>query len=196
MVSTRTVIEAICPRTRDNLNQVFISLKVFGKQNKVPTAHITLNILTLKLLRLAGNIDLTADNRLKVRYCSKLGKLSLGTLRIKAKLTLHTLNSRKCSLQLKELLVILHGIYLARSNLSLQRLNLCLQRGDIRLSIRVLSKQSHHLISQRGKRLEFIALLTILLLDIVPKLLDTEHITVISNGNTRHTVLQRLINKA
>ena len=80
-VRSRTHVETLGPRLRDDLYQVVVSLEVLGQQDQVVAALVGLALLVVQAA--ACHIDLAADNGLEGQFAAKLLQLflTLGDLR-------------------------------------------------------------------------------------------------------------------
>ena len=76
VVRTRTHIEAVHPRARNEFDEVVVAVLVLGQHNKVPAAAVNLSFLQF-LVAAARHVHLATENRLEIGNRFLLGNHSL-----------------------------------------------------------------------------------------------------------------------
>ena len=166
-----------------------IALLILGQQNEVVTALVGLALLVLQPA--ARHVDLAADDGLEVGHRLQGGDLVAGGRGVESELLLHRLHLVGPRFGLVVGLRIVRRILLFRG----QRLQGRLEAGQITGRVALLRQQRLERRQQLLQRLDLVVLLVVLLLDVVVKLLDTEHIAVVGNGDAGLAVAHGLVHQ-
>ena len=190
-VGTWALIETFGPRLRDDLNQIVITLLILCQQYEVITTLVLLMSLIFEVERTTSHIDLATDNRLEVGHRLQLSNLLACRCRAETELLVHSLDLLDVVTQFR----VSHSSLGRRIGVRIHLQQLHLAICQVRSHIGVLGHQRFERCEQLFQPFDLITLLTVLLLDIVIELLDTEHITVIGQSDAGHTVGHSLIDQ-